>query len=200
MLSWVFSIHFAYEILKISLIALLAYISYYYYKYFTRENPLPGPFPLPFIGNTFLIFKNFTFDVDKVQSKYGDLCEIYMGSDRFILLGREDLIQKIIKPIINSPFHNRINDDHQGFKEIGILNTGLIANNNYDDWQYHRKFFTRAILAPSFIRQSVEAVQGSFSEMEKYWEKLGEDKVLEFNHWMKHYFFDTIFITTTSMH
>ncbi|CAB4395415.1 unnamed protein product [Rhizophagus irregularis] len=30
---------------------LTIYVAQYYYKYFTRVNPLPGPFPFPFIGN-----------------------------------------------------------------------------------------------------------------------------------------------------
>ncbi|RHZ44556.1 hypothetical protein Glove_718g45 [Diversispora epigaea] len=190
--------NFLQEILKISLVALIAYISYYYYKYFTRENPLPGPFPFPFIGNTHQVFKNLSFDISKFQAKYGDLCEFYTGSQRFILLSNDDLIQKIMKPTVNGPFHNRVNDDDDGLKEIGLLNTGLSFNNNYTDWQYHRKFFTKVILSPSFIKQSVIAVQDSFLEMEKYWDDLGEDTVFEFNRWMKQYFFDTIFITTTS--
>ena len=30
---------------------LTIYVAQYYYKYFTRVNPLPGPFPFPFVGN-----------------------------------------------------------------------------------------------------------------------------------------------------
>ncbi|GBC04540.1 hypothetical protein RclHR1_05720013 [Rhizophagus clarus] len=30
---------------------LILYVSRYYYNYFTRPNPLPGPFPLPIFGN-----------------------------------------------------------------------------------------------------------------------------------------------------
>ncbi|RHZ61682.1 hypothetical protein Glove_346g188 [Diversispora epigaea] len=190
--------NFLYEILKISLVALTTYIVYYYYKYFTRENPLPGPFPLPFIGNTHQVFKNFSFNTGALQSKYGDLCEFYMGSERFILLSNDDLIQKTLKPIINGPFHNRVKDDNEGLKEVGILNTGTVFNNDYNDWQYHRKFFTKVLMSPSFIKHSVIAINDSFSEMEQYWDKLGEDTVFEFNRWMKRYFFDTIFITTTS--
>ncbi|RHZ44560.1 hypothetical protein Glove_718g49 [Diversispora epigaea] len=189
---------FSYEILKIFLVALIVYISYYYYKYFTRENPLSGPFPLPFIGNIHQVFKNSTFEPKIIQAKYGDLCEFYVGSQRFILLNNDDLIQKIMKPTINGPFHNRVNDDNEGLKEIGLLNTGLVFNNDYDNWQYHRKFFSKVIMSPPFIKQSVIAVQNSFLEMEKYWEKFGENTVFEFNHWITRYFFDTIFITTTS--
>ncbi|RHZ61693.1 hypothetical protein Glove_346g104 [Diversispora epigaea] len=190
--------NFLYEILKISLVALTTYIIYYYYKYFTRENPLPGPFPLPFIGNTHQIFKNFAFNTGVLQSKYGDLCEFYMGSERFILLSNDDLIQKTMKPIVNGPFHNRVKDDSEGLKEIGVMNTGTVFNNNYNDWQYYRKFFTKVLMSPSFIKHSVIAINDRFSEMEQYWDKLGEDTVFEFNRWMKRYFFDIIFITTTS--
>ena len=30
---------------------IIVYTTYFYYKYFTRENPLPGPLPLPIVGN-----------------------------------------------------------------------------------------------------------------------------------------------------
>ncbi|RHZ76333.1 hypothetical protein Glove_199g146 [Diversispora epigaea] len=198
MLTWLNTLNFSYEILKILLIASIAYTSHYYYKYFTRENPLPGPFPLPFIGNILQVFRNFSFDLENVQAKYGDLCEFHMGSKRFILLGNNDLIEKIMKQVISNPFHNRVSDDSEGLKEIGVLNTGLLFNNNYDDWKLHRKIFVKVLLLPSFVRQSIKFVQDNFLEMEQYWEKLGEDEVLEFDRWMKYYFFDTIFIVTTS--
>ncbi|RHZ89460.1 hypothetical protein Glove_14g21 [Diversispora epigaea] len=126
------------------------------------------------------------------------ISEFYMGSQRFILLSNDDLIQNIMKPVIDGSFHNRISDDHEGFKDAGLLNNGLAFNNNYNEWQYYRKFFTKVMMSSSFIKQSVIVVQNSFLEMEKYWEKLGEDTVLEFNHWSKRYFFDTIFVTTTN--
>ncbi|RHZ86163.1 hypothetical protein Glove_54g17 [Diversispora epigaea] len=192
------AINFLQEILKISLVASIACISYYYYKYFTRENPLPGPFPLPFIGNIHQIFKNHSFDIGKLQDKYGDLCEFYAGSKRFILLCNNDLIQKITKPAVNGPFHNRINGVDEGLKEIGLLDAGLVFNNDYDNWQYHRKFFTKVMMSPQFIKQSVIVVQDIFLGMEKHWDKFEENTVFEFNHWMTRYFFDTIFITTTN--
>ncbi|RHZ78408.1 hypothetical protein Glove_165g22 [Diversispora epigaea] len=190
--------NFLQEIPKILLVALIVYISYYYYKYFTRENPLPGPFPLPLIGNIHQVLKNGSFDMSKFQAKYGDLCEFYAGSQHFILLSNDDLIQKIMKPTVNSSFHNRVNDDNEGLEEIGLLNTGLAFNNNYDNWRFHCKFYTKVMMSPSLIEQSVIVVQNSFLEMEKYWNDLGEDTIFEFNHWMKQYFFDTIFIISTS--
>ncbi|RHZ89462.1 hypothetical protein Glove_14g23 [Diversispora epigaea] len=60
-------------------------------------------------------------------------------SVNFILVYFVDLIQKIMRrPIINGPFIIRISDDHEGFKDVGLLNIGLAFNNNYNEWQYYR--------------------------------------------------------------
>ncbi|CAG8555602.1 467_t:CDS:2 [Acaulospora colombiana] len=182
------------EILSILFVCLIIYVSHYYYKYFTRENPLPGPIPLPLIGNLFQICSDTAVWPSKLQEKYGDFYEVYVGSRRLIWLCSEDLIQKIMKPTINGNFHNLVSADNDGLEEIGLLDSGVVYNLNYKNWEYHRRFYARTIAKPLFLIQTLSIIQEEFKEMENYWENLGEDTVLDLSHWMKRYFTDTLFL------
>src|SRR6266487_759896 len=82
------------------LIALkVIYITQFYYHYFTRPNPLPGPIPLPFLGN---ILNKIGFEYKdwlmSMHKKYGDMYEITMGGQRMIILSRADLIENMNIP------------------------------------------------------------------------------------------------------
>src|SRR3954447_16821589 len=77
------------------------YTIYYYYKYSKRKNPLPGPLPLPFVGNSYQLgFLNG----DKISSEfikelfshYGDIFETYSFNERIIWINRIDLAEKIL--------------------------------------------------------------------------------------------------------
>ncbi|CAG8462475.1 6674_t:CDS:2 [Acaulospora morrowiae] len=179
-----------FDILSILLVLLIIYISHFYYKYFTRENPLPGPTPLPLFGNPSLIWGDISVWPTKFQEKYGDFYETYLGSRRLIWLCREDLIQKVMR---HDNFHDLARADNDGLKEIGVLDSGTVFNQNYQAWEYHRRFYTRTLLNKSFVIQSLESVRKNFEVMEGYWEQLGEKTVLEFPEWSKRYFTDNIF-------
>ncbi|CAJ0757629.1 8253_t:CDS:1, partial [Entrophospora sp. SA101] len=57
----------------------------------TRQSPLPGPFPLPFIGN--VLERDLGKLAKRCQKKYGDMFELYIGNQRTIWLCRADLIK-----------------------------------------------------------------------------------------------------------
>ncbi|CAG8522547.1 9766_t:CDS:2 [Acaulospora morrowiae] len=185
------------ELLSFVIVGSIGYVSYFYYKYFTRENPLPGPLPLPLIGNFYLLKDELAIMLSKLQANYGDFFEVYMGNQRYVCVGNEDLAKEMMKTSLDSKFHQRT-DENNGLKELGLLHSGLIFNIDYDDWQYHRRFYSKTMLSPLFSKQAVASVQVGFDEMRKYWDQLGEDIVIDFPNWMKRYFLDTIAITTSS--
>ena len=67
------------------------YICYFYYKYFTRINPLPGPLPLPLVGNVFDrgFADEFVEYTDRMRKKYGDIFELYYAGERCIMLNNQ---------------------------------------------------------------------------------------------------------------
>src|ERR1700722_734011 len=96
------------DYLLLSSTILTIYVAHFYYKYFTRVNPLPGPFPLPFFGNLIEFFwcgdiKVFLMNNNK---KYGDIYEIDLGMRRIVLNRPED-IEKLLMPSTRSQYMTR---------------------------------------------------------------------------------------------
>ncbi|CAG8721818.1 3344_t:CDS:2, partial [Acaulospora colombiana] len=79
------------------------------------------------------------------------------------------MAHKILGSTNNDNFHNRIDIDC-GLSEVGLLNTGLALNLNYE----------------------------RFQRMDYYWGKLEKDVELELPSWMKRYFMETTFLITAS--
>ncbi|CAG8663597.1 5482_t:CDS:2, partial [Acaulospora morrowiae] len=134
---------------------------------------------------------------DVLQKKYGDFYEVYLGPKRMIWLCREELVHEIMAQKTNSNFHYSVTAD-SGLDEIGVLNSGVVYNLDYKAWEYYRRFYTRSILKPSFMIQSLNSVREVFNEMEGYWEQLGEDTVLDFPHWTKRFFMDSTLLLTAN--
>ncbi|CAG8519636.1 13283_t:CDS:1, partial [Cetraspora pellucida] len=66
------------------LLIIFTNIIQYYINYFIRPSKIPGPLPLPIIGNIHQIGADFTAALKKFHEKYGDLYEFYVGSTRMI--------------------------------------------------------------------------------------------------------------------
>ncbi|CAG8598157.1 18044_t:CDS:2 [Acaulospora morrowiae] len=176
---------------------LVFYIIQFYFKYFTRSNKLPGPIPLPIVGNSLQYHGNPAIWVSKLQEKYGDICELYMGTERQILLSNGDLVSKIVSPQTNNNFLIRITA-RQGLDEIDVTTKGITFNRNLESWSYNRKFFNQAISSPKFLKQTVEKTQELFFEMVNYWSNLGQDADLNFSEWMSQFTMDLVFLMTTN--
>ncbi|GBB88003.1 hypothetical protein RclHR1_14500005 [Rhizophagus clarus] len=164
-----------FDYFSLIVIVLIIYVTHYYYKYFNRVNPLPGPFPFPFLGNLPQYYwckadlRNF-FEYN--HKKYGDLFEVHFDT-RVIVLNRVDHIEKLLLASSKNPFIKKIsNHDSRGFHELGIMGKGILLNQDFKSWRYNRHFFTQAILSPKFANEATHWINILVNELESYWDKL----------------------------
>ncbi|RIB01408.1 cytochrome P450 [Gigaspora rosea] len=155
------------SLIEFFILIFITYISIFYYRYFTRPNPLPGPLPLPFIGN----FLNLGSDVnqfyEQCQKKYGDISEVILN-DRYIILSRPEYIRKLCAPAefaIQQPYL-------QGTEEIGIYGNGIFLNGDEKSWKFNRQFFNEA-LSLKVIESSIKSINQLYDEINGYWQSLG---------------------------
>jgi len=156
----------------------------FHYKYFTRPNPLPGPIPLPYIGNAFQILytlfkaKIYQFDLGEYArlqaKKYGDVSEVYLGNDRVIYLSIADYLENIYSRNVNTKYFPRI--ILNGTKEINT--NGLIFNNDRKSWKRNRKFVIQILMPPKFLRRFTVIIQKLFEENEFRWNDDDDDEII----------------------
>ncbi|PKC06118.1 cytochrome P450 [Rhizophagus irregularis] len=175
---------------------LAIYVAHFYYKYFTRVNPMPGPFPFPFVGNIpqfYLQYKGDTklFYGDNYK-KYGEIYEVQMGG-REIVLSRSEYIDKLLTPSTKHLHIVRF-PDNEGLEELGVQGKGILLNENFKSWKYNRQFFTQAILSPKFTNEAIDWTNRIFNELEGYWNKLFQENKnkLDFTAWFNQYTNDMI--------
>ncbi|CAB4383267.1 unnamed protein product [Rhizophagus irregularis] len=177
------------------LVHIILYVIRYYYHYFTRQNPLPGPFPLPILGNIHqkrgLEYNDWLMLMHK---KYGDIFEINMAGKRTIVLCSIDLIENmnITSEKTKYPFRNI---QFEGAIEYKLQ--GLASNNNQKSWKYKRQLYTQALMSPSFNNQVFEWINELWNEMETCWNSLEEDCELDLIKWMNRFTNEIIFRIST---
>jgi hypothetical protein len=137
---------------------LTIYVAQYYYKYFTRVNPLPGPFPFPFVGNLPQYYwwskGNLKTFYGYNYKKYGDIYEVHLNG-RGIVLSRTEYIEKLLTPSTKN-FHLVRYPNSEGLEELGIEKKGIIVNRDFKSWKYNRQFFSQAILLPKFSNEAID--------------------------------------------
>ncbi|CAG8627033.1 29551_t:CDS:2 [Racocetra persica] len=155
---------------------LTTYIFTFYYNYLTRPNPFPGPLPLPFIGNLYNVVDIKLF-YEQCQQKYGDICEIMSNGRRCIIISRPEYMEKFLYPttyFMKIPYM-------QGIEELGFHGCGMVFNNDYKSWYYHRQFFTQALLTPKLMDTAINSTKQLFEELSGYWQSLGMQSTLNNN-------------------
>ena len=175
----------------ILLIFILIYVINFYVSYITRENPLPGPIPLPIAGNT-LQMKNFAKFCDAMHKRYGDVFEFYDTNKRIIMLNRADLAEKVFSQSVKSNYFIRAASESQGWEELGFATVGLVGSKDRNVWSLNRKFLARCLTATKYTKETVHVVQTLFSEAEEYWKELGDSASLELTGWISCIIADTL--------
>ncbi|CAB5215541.1 uncharacterized protein OCT59_012656 [Rhizophagus irregularis] len=172
-------------IIEIIFTIIIIYIIHYYYNYYNRLNPLPGPFPLPLIGNHYLFHINdYSRFLKKCYEKYGDLFEIYVSGERQICLGKLNDFDKLFNPSSKTNFKLR-NLYNPGLDEFAVSGYGIVFNHNFKSWQFNRQFFNQAMLTPSFSHLSLSQTQIFIKEITNYWNNISENNInFDLRKWM----------------
>ncbi|CAG8550513.1 14243_t:CDS:1, partial [Ambispora leptoticha] len=134
--------------ITILFVTIILYISLFYYEYYTRDNPLPGPFPLPIVGSLYQKSSSnlakWIYDLAKI---HGEIFEIWIGPQRQIVLSSAELIEQLNVPSTKSNFIIRY-AYHEGLEAWGT-DTGITFNRNIESWRFNRKYFDYAVTNPS---------------------------------------------------
>ncbi|CAG8696502.1 13247_t:CDS:1 [Racocetra fulgida] len=104
-----------------------------------------------------------------MHEKYGDFYEFYMGSTQNIVISRPDLAEKVWGPVSlkNTKFIYRTSYC-EGINEIDIGTKGIVFNRDLESWALNRRFLN-SILAPSFLRESINLSNKVIDQLFEYW-------------------------------
>jgi len=127
-------------------IGFLLVVLYAIYRYGTRnynvfsDNGIPGPKPLPFIGNMWGIWKKSTHTEDTKNVKtYGNVCGFYEGQKPIALVADPEIIKKILI----KDFDHFMNHSSIGGIEVPIFSKMVFVLNN-NEWKDVRSSITPA--------------------------------------------------------
>ena len=168
----------------ILLTVILLYVTNFYVSYVYRENPLPGPIPLPIIGNLYHMSDMYKFLV-AMHKQHGDAFEFYVGNKRIVMLNRADLAENnVLRQSIKSNYFVRVTSASQGWQELGLTEKGLFSNTKLKNWAFNRRFLSHCLTSGKYMKEIFDVAHNRFLEAEEYWKELGDNTPLEFTKWM----------------
>ncbi|KAG9301286.1 hypothetical protein G9A89_012669 [Geosiphon pyriformis] len=184
------------NIISILILIPALYIGQFYLHYFTRKNPLPGPFPLPLIGNLHQNEGHLAKWIHQLSLKHGEIFELWIGSQRQIWLSNLDVISKINQPSTKSNLIRRWAYS-QGLEEWGTLD-GITFNRDLKNLLYNRKIMEKAVTMPSYLQEMILNMQEKFQELECYWHEIGRDEkeIIELPVWIFRMLSDLMYLST----
>jgi len=151
------------SVLKIVYTLIASFIVYGlldYLKKYNKVKHLPGPMPLPFIGN--LLMENvltapWTFTM-KMRKQYGEVYCVWFGQTPWVILSDYESVRYAFTQDKTFP------KDETYSSYVGIaFGDGLISNT---DRTMHRK--DKTLLLPFFTKKKVETLIPSFCENTKW--------------------------------
>ncbi|CAG8470535.1 2661_t:CDS:2, partial [Cetraspora pellucida] len=193
-------------------ISLVFYILRFYYIYYTRPNKLPGPVPLPFIGSNYHVFKinGSVVGLDdmlrSLHSQYGDIFEMWFGSERIIILCHPKYMVKMHQASTKSKYMKRFSNSEG--KEYGLVDSGVFNNNDvHGSWKFNRTVFSNALMRPKLDRDALQWTIELVEEMESCWSRVGiiidendfnktsikNNEIINLPKWMRRFTYDMIY-------
>jgi hypothetical protein len=175
------------------------YVLQYYIRYFIRRNSLPGPTPIPIIGNLHQIGIRFNKFANEQTKKYGNFWEFYIGNQRNIVISQPRLIQELYKE--NNHYFTKYKNVKLDLDNI-IINYGAIFNNDHEKWKVYRRIFEKSICSINFLKGLTKSIQDIFYVVESNWnnqlQEIENDIIsLDISVWSRHFLSDIILSTST---
>ncbi|XP_069837604.1 cytochrome P450 1A1 [Dendropsophus ebraccatus] len=143
--------------------------------------PVPGPVPLPLIGNLLSLGKNPHLSLTKMSETYGDVLQIQMGTKPVLVLsGLETLRQALLKQ--GDVFSAR--PDLFTFRLVGDGQSLTFSQDSGEVWRARRRLAHNALktfaISPSMTSSGTTLVEDHISKEAEYlvrkFQKLIEEK------------------------
>ncbi|CAG8585524.1 10615_t:CDS:2, partial [Dentiscutata heterogama] len=143
-----------------------------------------------------------------LNSQYGDILELWFGSNRAVVLCHPKYMVKIHQASTKSKYIKRFSTTNTDGKEYGIVDSGVFNNNDiHGSWKFNRMVFSNALMRPKLDRDALQWTIELVEEMESYWERTGiiiddndmnkaliENKeIINLPNWMRRFTYDIIY-------
>ncbi|CAG8785850.1 5290_t:CDS:2, partial [Gigaspora rosea] len=152
------------------------------------------PIQLPLIGSKYRMFtKNFRpigMDelLNSLNSQYGDIFEIWFGSERAVVLCHPKYMIKMHQTSTKSKYVKRFSGSDG--KEYGLVDSGVFNNNDiHGSWKFNRMVFSNALMRPKLDRDALQWTAELVEELESCGTKL----IINLPNWMRRFTYDMIY-------